>query len=183
MNLRLQIVQDLVVSEVAVCWKDEELNKSFWLDFVLAEVISVLLISFGLDHKGDNTLLDHNKLTKVLSDCNNLVLRQVEPRIDVAEEVTSKFTTSFELGVIEQVEEVSDEVSEKRINKSLTNSWLQLNEELAILNLVIIVVVTLLGIVFDSIIELFTKVLRSTLLKLSEPPLDLFDSLINNILK
>ena len=138
---------------------------------------------FDLQHKWYYTLLDHDKLTEVLPNAYNLILWQVQSGVDVTEEVAGKLAASLELRVVEQVEKVGDEVSKHTVDKSLSDSWLQLSEEFAHLNLIVIIVVTLLSVILDGIIELLTKVLGSTFLKLSQPALDQLDSLIDDILE
>ena len=133
-------------------------------------VVSVLIdvLSWSLhDHQGDHALLDHDKLGEVLSNADDLVLRKIQPRVDVAQEVASELTAAFKLLIVEQVEEVGDKVAKQAVDQPLSDSRLQLNEELVILDLVIIIVIGLLSVILDGVVELLTEVLGPALLQLS----------------
>ena len=83
---------------------------------------------------------------------NYWVLWQVKSRIDIAKEVACELTTSFKLGIIEQIEEVLNKVAEKSIDQSVSDPRLQLIKELSILNLLEIIIVRLLCVFFDTIV-------------------------------
>lgn len=95
---------------------------------------------------------------------NNFVLRKVEPGVDIAQEVAGKLTSTFEISVIEEIEEILDEVAEQCINKSMSDSRFDLCEAFVVLDLAVVVFVRLLRVIFDAIIQLLTKVLWSTFL-------------------
>lgn len=114
---------------------------------------------------------------------NNFVLRKVEPGVDIAQEVAGKLTSTFEISVIEEIEEILDEVAEQCINKSMSDSRFDLCEAFVVLDLAVVVFIRLLRVIFDAIIQLLTKVLWSTFLKFTKPSFNVFHSFINNILK
>ena len=64
----------------------------------------------------------------------------------------------------------------------MSDSRLDLGEAFVILDLAVIVFVGFLGVILDTIIELLTKVLWSTLLKLTEPSFNVLHSFIDDVL-
>ena len=50
---------------------------------------------------------------------------------------------------MKQIEEVLDEMSKERLDKSMSDSWFQLVEELVVLDLVKVKVVSFLSVQFD----------------------------------
>ena len=65
----------------------------------------------------------------------------------------------------------------------MSDSRLDLSKALVVLDLTVVVFIRLLGVIFNAIIQLLTKVLWSTFLKLSEPSFNVFHSFIYNVLK
>lgn len=66
--------------------------------------------------QGYNSVLNHDKLIKTISVMDELVLWKVESGVNVAQKVACEFTASFEISIIEQVEEVLDKVTEQGVN-------------------------------------------------------------------
>lgn len=88
--------------------------------------------------------MDHDKLLECLTVVHDDVLRQVQPGVDVAEEITGELATGLEFSVVEQVEEVRDKTAEECVDKPVADSRLQLVEEFRVVNLLKVIVVRLL---------------------------------------
>jgi hypothetical protein len=65
----------------------------------------------------------------------------------------------------------------------VSDSRFELMEELVTLNLVEVKVICLFSIQLNAIIKLFTKVLASAFLELSQPQLNILNSLVNDVLQ
>ena len=75
-----------------------------------------------------------------------------------------KFATTLEFLIVEQVKEVGDKITEQSTIQSMPNSRLELDKEFVLGDFTEVKFIGFLGIVFDTIVELFTEVLGSTFL-------------------
>ena len=102
-QLRFQVKEYLVVPKIRVRWQDEKLE--------------LIVGSFAKGNvKRYDTVLNHNHFGKTVPIMNDLVLWKVEPGVDVAQKIAGELTSTFEISVIEQIEEILDEVAEQCIN-------------------------------------------------------------------
>ena len=65
----------------------------------------------------------------------------------------------------------------------MSDSWLKLHKELILSNLAEVIFVGLLGIILNAIIELLAEVLGSAFFQLTKPHLNVFHSLVNDVLE
>ena len=123
-DLRFQIIEDLVVSEVTVSWKYEEL----------------ILCTNAFQRENDDSLLNHVELREGISILNDFITWQVDPAIQVAQEVTDELSTSIKpkLIIIKHVFKVLVEAMEQLFNKLIPNLRLELVKELLSPNKVVV---------------------------------------------
>lgn len=89
-----------------------------------------------------------------------MVLRQVQPREYAAKEIAGEFLASFKLLVLEHIREVPVlEVAKQRIDQSLPDQRLQLVEELRILYLIVVILVTLVRVLLYAVAQDLAQIL------------------------
>ncbi len=64
----------------------------------------------------------------------------------------------------------------------MSDSWLQLVEEIGILYLNKVEIVRLLSVILNAIIKVLAKILRPGFFKFSQPKFNVFNSLVDDIL-
>ena len=165
----LQIVKNLIIAKVRVCGQDKEL----------------VVRSDALQRENNDSLLNHVKLWEIISVLNHIVSRQVNPGVQVGQEIATELSTSLEpiLIVIEHVFEVIVESVKKLFHKLIPDLWFQLVEELLSSNQVVIEVEGLLNEVFYRVIQVFRQNLGPGLVKSSKPDVEVFNSVIDDVLK
>ena len=85
--------------------------------------------------------------------------------------------------VIEQVEEIGYKITEQFAIQTVSYSRLELNKEFVLSDFAEVILIGFLGIVFDTIIELFTEVLWSAFLQFTQPHLNVLHSFIYDVLE
>jgi len=128
-------------------------------------------------------LLYHYQFRKVFANFDYIAVGQIKSRIYIAAEITREFATCFKFNIIEHIEEILDEISKETIDELMSHSWLQLMKELIALNLVKVILISLSCEYLYAIIKLPTEIFGSAFLQPSQPQLDLFASIIDEILE
>lgn len=65
----------------------------------------------------------------------------------------------------------------------MADSWLQLVEKFRVVYLNEVIIVGLFGVFFDTVVEILAEVLWPCFLQSSKPKLNIFDSLVDDILQ
>jgi hypothetical protein len=121
-ELRLQVVEYLVVSKVGVRWQDEELK------------IRIITLT-ERQRDAHHSVLYHDQFREAVSTIYDWVSREIQSRVDVAQKITLELTAALEILIVEQIKEVGHKVAEQSAVQTVSHSRFELHVEFLSCNL------------------------------------------------
>ena len=118
-ELRSQVEQDLVVSEVGMSWQDQE-------DTTAATTTTLDRVN---SHRY-SAFVDQVELSKLVSLLDYIRSGQVNATRETNDEVRHEFVACFKIIIFEHVRKVSNEGPKEFLHQLVSSLWLELSEEL-----------------------------------------------------